>query len=148
MTAEPGWFALRDRPALNGPDIVNPNQEVDEVGLPTVTFGFTAKGRVAFERLTRKIAKRGRAAAIGPVDGYGAEALSGHLATVFDGEVKTRPIVNFADFPNGIDGRVGAQISGGFPNIRAAQDFVNILRIGGLPINLALVSQQTLQSRR
>lgn len=147
-TAEPGWFALRDRPALKGSDIVSPNQEVDEVGLPTVTFGFTAKGRVAFERLTRKIARRGRAAAIGPVDSYGAEALSGHLATVFDGEVKTRPIINFADFPNGINGRTGAQISGGFPNIRAAQDFANILRIGGLPINMALLSQQMLQSRR
>jgi SecD/SecF fusion protein len=148
MTTEPGWFALRDRPALSGPDIVNPNQEVDEFGRPNVTFGFTAKGRVAFERLTRKIAKRGRAAATGPVDGYGAEALSGHIATVFDGEVKTRPIINFADFPNGIDGRTGAQISGGFPNIRAAQDFVTELRIGGLPINMVLLSQQVLPPRK
>ena len=65
--AEPGWFALKDRPALNGLDIVRPNQEVDEVGQPNVTFGFTGKGRTAFERLTRKIAKRGRAAAIGPL---------------------------------------------------------------------------------
>ena len=117
-TAEPGWFALRDRPALRGTDIVRPNQEVDEVGRPTVTFGFTAKGRIAFERLTRKIAKRGRAAAIGPVGGYGAEALSGHFATVFDGEIKTRPIIDFAYFPKGIDGHTGAQISGGFPNMR------------------------------
>jgi SecD/SecF fusion protein len=146
-TGEPGWFALKDRPELNGRDIVRPNQEVDELGRPNVTFRFTAKGRVAFERLTRKIAKRGRAAAIGPVDGYGAEGLSGHIATVFDGEVKTRPIVNFADFPNGIDGRTGAQISGGFPNIGAAQDFVTILKIGGLPINMALLSQQMLQPR-
>ncbi|HUC07018.1 MAG TPA: hypothetical protein VMR96_02930, partial [Solirubrobacterales bacterium] len=89
--------------------------------------------------------KRGRAAASGPVNGYGAEALSGHLATVFDGEVKTRPIINFADFPNGIDGRTGAQISGGFPNIRAAQDFVAILKIGALPINMALMRMQIFQ---
>lgn len=147
MTAEPGWFALRDSPALDGADIVSPHQEVDEVGQPDVTFGFTAQGRVAFKRLTRKIAKRGRASAIGPVDGSGAEALSGHLATVFDSEVKTRPIINFADFPNGIDGHTGAQISGGFPNIRAAQDFVNILKIGGLPINMGLLSQRMLRNR-
>lgn len=146
-TAEPGWFALRDRPALNGRDIVRPNQEVDEVGQPDVTFGFTAEGRVSFERLTRRIAKRGRAAAIGPVDDYGAESLSGHIASVFDGEVKTRPIINFADFPNGIDGRTGAQISGGFPNIRAAQNFVNILKIGALPINMTLLRQQMLSPR-
>jgi len=141
-TGQPGWFALKDRPALNGFDIVRPNQEVDEFGQPSVTLGFTAKGRAAFKRVTRKIARRGRATAIGPVSGYGAEALSGHFATVFDSEVKTRPIVNFADFPNGIDGRIGAQITGGFPNIRAAQDFVTILRIGGLPINMALISTQ------
>jgi SecD/SecF fusion protein len=144
-TAEPGWFALKDRPALNGLDIVRPNQEVNEVGRPTVTFGFTGKGRTAFERLTRKIVRRGRAAAIGPVGGYGAEALSGHFATVFDDEVKTRPIINFADFPNGIDGRIGAQISGGFPNIRAAQDFATILKIGFLPINMVLTRKQILQ---
>ncbi len=142
MRAEPGRFALKDRPALNGFDIVRPNQEVDEIGSPNVTFGFTGKGRAAFERLTRKIAKRGRAAATGPVSGYNAEALSGHLATIFDGEVKTRPIVNFLDFPDGIDGRTGAQISGGFPNIKAAQDFVAILKIGALPINLALSSSR------
>jgi SecD/SecF fusion protein len=146
-TADPGWFALKDRPALNGREIVRPNQEVDELGRPNVTFGFTAKGRVAFERLTRKIAKRGQAAATGPVNNYGAESLSGHIATVFDGEVKTRPIINFAEFPDGIDGRTGAQISGGFPNIRAAQNFVTILKIGGLPINMTLLSQQTLPSR-
>lgn len=146
--AEPGWFALKDRPALNGLDIVRPNQEVDEVGRPTVTFGFTGRGRTAFERLTRKIAKRGRAAAIGPVGGYGAEALSGHFATVFDGEVKTRPIINFADFPNGIDGRTGAQISGGFPNIGIAQDFATILKIRALPINMVLIRRQILQRQK
>jgi SecD/SecF fusion protein len=143
-SAEPGWFALKDRPALNDLDIVSPNQGIDEFGGPTVAFGFTDKGQTAFERLTRKIARRGRAAAIGPVDGYGAEALSGHLATIFDGEVKTRPIINFADFPNGIDGRTGAQISGGFPNVRAAQDFATTLKIGALPINMVLTRKQVL----
>jgi SecD/SecF fusion protein len=146
--AEPGWFALKDRPALNGLDIVSPSQGVDELGQPTVTFDFTGKGQTAFKRLTRKIARRGQAAAIGPVDGYGAEALSGHFATVFDDEVKTRPIINFADFPSGIDGRAGAQISGGFPNIRAAQDFATILKIGALPINMVLTRKQILQRRK
>jgi SecD/SecF fusion protein len=138
-TVGPGWFAFRDRPALNGFDIVRPSQGVDEVGQPTVTFGFTSKGRAAFERLTRKIARRGRAAANGPVSSHRAEALSGHFATVFDGAVKTRPIINFAYFPNGIDGRTGAQIAGGFGNIQEAQDLATILKIGGLPINMVLV---------
>ena len=38
----------------------------------------------------------------------------GHFAVVLDNEVKTRPIINFAENPDGIDGRTGAQISGGF----------------------------------
>jgi SecD/SecF fusion protein len=143
--AEPGWFALKDSEALNGSDIVRPNQEVDELGQPNVTFGFTGKGRVAFHRLTRAIARRGRLAAQGPVSRRGAEALSGHLAVVVDGKVKTRPIVNFADFPHGIDGRVGAQIAGGFANIQEAQDLATILKFGALPINMTLIRQQVLQ---
>jgi SecD/SecF fusion protein len=146
--AEPGWFAFKDNPALNGSDIVRPNQETDEFGRPNVTFGFTGKGRIAFERLTRKIARRGRAAANGPVTVDRAEAFAGHFAVVFDGEVKTRPIINFAENPNGIDGRTGAQISGGFANVKEAQDLATILKIGGLPINMALIRQEILQRRK
>ena len=42
--------------------------------------------------------------------------------------------------PNGIDGRTGAQISGGF-TIDSAQDLANFLRIGALPVKLELISQ-------
>jgi SecD/SecF fusion protein len=143
--AEPGWFALRDRPALKGADIIHPTQETDEFGRPNVTFGFTGKGRAAFHRVTRKIARRGRASAIGPVGAGAAEVFSGHLAVVFDGEVMTRPIVNFADFPNGVDGRVGAQISGGFATAQEAHDLARTLKIGGLPIDMALVRQRLLR---
>jgi SecD/SecF fusion protein len=142
VAAEPGWFALRDDVALDGSEIVHPNQEVDELGQPNVTFGFTRKGRIAFHRVTRAIARRGQRAAHGSVSEGRAEALSGHFAVVFDGEVKTRPIINFAYFPHGIDGRTGAQITGGFANIGQAQRLVKILRIGALPIKLTLVRQR------
>jgi SecD/SecF fusion protein len=146
--AEPGWFALKDDVALDGSEIVRPNQEVDELGLPVVTFGFTRKGRVAFHRLTRAIARRGQRATHGSGGRRRAEALSGHFAVVFDGEVKTRPIVDFAYFPHGIDGRVGAQISGGFANIEQARRLATILKIGALPINLTLMRQQVLHYQR
>ncbi len=99
--AEPGWYVLRDHPALSGTDIVDPRQEQDEFGRPTVTFGFTKEGRVAFQQVTRRIAQRGRAQAIGPVSEQAAEQISGHLALILDSEVKTRPIINFAEFPMG-----------------------------------------------
>src|SRR5260221_2363382 len=136
-----GWYALKDNPALSGTDITNPKQETDELGQPNVTFSFTDKGREAFQDVTRHIAQRGQARAIGPASGEQAEQLSGHFAVVLDNEVKTRPIINFAQNPDGIDGRTGAQISGGFSSIQEAQDLATFLQIGALPINLKLISQ-------
>ncbi|HEY5709210.1 MAG TPA: hypothetical protein VIS51_07420 [Solirubrobacterales bacterium] len=145
--AEPGWYALKDKPALTAVDIVDPRQEADELGQPNVTFAFTAKGRVAFERVTREIAFRGQARASGRVSSREAERLSGRFAVVFDHEVKTRPIINFAENPNGIDGRTGAQISGGFTSFREAKDLAAILRTGSLPVSLKLTRQRTLPTQ-
>lgn len=135
----PGWFALKDRFALSGNEITDPRQEINELGAPNVTFGFTGKGRVAFQELTREVAYRGRARAIGRVGSKRAAELSGHLALVFDGEIMTRPIIDFTQNPDGIDGRTGAQISGGFSSAQEARDLATILSIGALPIDLALI---------
>jgi SecD/SecF fusion protein len=139
--AEPGWFALKDDPALSGTEITRPKQETDELGQPNVTFGFTGSGRQAFQEVTRQIAQRGAARAIGPAAGEEAEQLSGRFAVILDNEVKTTPIINFAQNPDGIDGRTGAQISGGFNTIGQAQDLASYLQRGALPINLNLISQ-------
>ncbi|HEY7456110.1 MAG TPA: protein translocase subunit SecD, partial [Solirubrobacterales bacterium] len=136
-----GWFALEDKPALSGTDITNPKQEFNELQEPNVTFQFTDKGRKAFQEVTRQIAQRGQARAIGPASGEEAEQLSGRFAVVLDNEVKTTPIINFAENPDGIDGRTGAQISGGFNSIQEAQDLATFLQIGALPVNLKLISQ-------
>ena len=139
--AEPGWFALKDNPALSGTEITSPKQETDETGQPNVTFKFTDSGRQNFQEVTRQIAQRGAASAIGPSSEELAEQTSGHFAVVLDNEVKTRPIINFAQNPDGIDGRTGAQISGGFNSIEDAQDLASFLQRGALPINLNLISQ-------
>jgi SecD/SecF fusion protein len=139
--AEPGWYALKDKPALSGSDITDPEQTYGPNNEPVVSFGFTDEGRAAFQEVTRKIAQRGQAQAIGPVSGEEAEQLSGHFAVVLDNEVKSRPIINFAENPDGIDGRTGAQISGGFQDIGEAQDLATTLQIGALPISLKLISQ-------
>jgi SecD/SecF fusion protein len=138
--AEPGWYAFKDDPALSGTEITNPKAEQQEFG-PAVTFQFSGKGREAFQEVTRQIAQRGQARAIGPASGEQAAALSGHFAAILDNEVKTRPIINFSENPDGIDGRTGAQISGGFNGIEDAQDLASFLQRGALPINLNLISQ-------
>jgi SecD/SecF fusion protein len=140
-TAQPGWFAIKDEPALSGTDITNPKQGFGEFNEPNVTFEFTGSGRDAFHEVTRTIAQRGQAQAIGPVSGEQAAALSGHFAVVLDNEVKTRPIIDFSQNPDGIDGRTGAQISGGFSGPEEAQELATTLQIGALPINLKLISQ-------
>jgi SecD/SecF fusion protein len=140
-TAQPGWFAIKDDPALSGNEITNPEAKTGQLGEPNVTFEFTGGGQDKFHEVTRQIAERGQAQAIGPVSAEQAGALSGHFAVVLDNEVKSRPIINFSENPDGIDGRTGAQISGGFNNEQEAQELATTLQIGALPINLKLISE-------
>ena len=144
-TADPGWYALKDKPSLSGKDITNPEQKyAPTTNEPIVAFEFTGSGREAFQEVTRKIAQRGQAQAIGPVSPEEAAALSGHFAVILDNEVKSRPIINFAENPDGIDGREGAEISGGFGGphgLEEAQELASTLQIGALPINLKLISE-------
>lgn len=140
-TARPGWYAIKDNPALSGNDITEPEQAYGQFNEPIVKFGFTSHGQDAFHEVTRKIAQRGQAQAVGPVGTEEAAALSGHFAVVLDNEVKTRPIINFSENPDGIDGRQGAQISGGFNSVGEAQELATTLQIGALPITLKLISE-------
>ena len=135
-----GYFVLSDDAALSGNDIKNSEQNTDEFNQPNVVFDFTDKGRNSFQEITRRIAQEGQARAIGPVDANQASALSGNFAIVLDNQVVSRPIINFVENPDGIDGRTGAQISGGF-SIGEAQDLAEFLQRGALPIDLTLTSQ-------
>jgi SecD/SecF fusion protein len=142
---DPAWWAIKDEPALSGNEITNPEQTYEQVtNEPVVAFGFTGDGREAFQEVTRKVAQRGQAQAIGPVGGEEAEKLSGHFAVVLDNEIKSLPIIDFSQFPDGIDGRNGAQIGGGFTGphgLDEAQELARTLKIGALPINLKLISE-------
>jgi SecD/SecF fusion protein len=144
-TAQPGWFALKDNVALSGSEITEPKQEYAQSGgEPNVSFKFSDSGRENFQNVTRAIAQRGQAQAIGPVGAQEAAALSGHFAVVLDNEVQSRPIINFSENPDGIDGRQGAQISGGFSGehgLEQAQELATTLQIGALPIELHLISE-------
>jgi SecD/SecF fusion protein len=145
-TAQPGWFALNDNYALSGSEITEPKQEYAQGnGEPNVAFKFTDEGRENFQNVTRKIAQRGQSQAIGPVtNAEQAAATSGHFAVILDNEVQSRPIINYAENPDGIDGRQGAQISGGFSGehgLEQAQELATTLQIGALPIELHLISE-------
>lgn len=136
-----GYFVITDNAALSGSDIKDPQQNLDQFNQPNVTFEFTGEGRQAFQDITRTIAQEGQARAIGGVTTADqASALSGNFAIVLDGQVVSKPIINFVENPDGIDGRTGAQISGGF-QLNEAQQLAEYLQRGALPIDLKLTSQ-------
>jgi SecD/SecF fusion protein len=130
--APPSYFVLKDKPELTGDDIQNPEQNFDQNNQPNVTFDFTDEGRVAFQNITRRIAQRGQ-------ESLGAPYA---FAIVLDGKIVSRPIIDYNENPDGIDGRTGAQISGNF-TLQEAQDLATFLKIGALPVELKLISQST-----
>jgi SecD/SecF fusion protein len=133
------WWVLHDNPELTGTEIKDPKQEFDpNTNEPIVTFKFTKKGREAFHEVTRRLAQRGQTRQI---PGQPAQASFQTFAVVLDRKVVTRPFIDFNENPDGIDGRTGAQISGGFRSVQEAQDLAEFLKIGALPINLKLISQ-------
>ncbi len=140
-SAQPGWYALRDHPALSGSEITEPQVGEDQIGETNVTFAFTAPGRQAFQTVTRQIAEFGRSQAIGKVSPEQASALSGHFAVVLDNEVKIRPIINFVQNPRGISGSTGAEISGGFNTKQQARELAVVLKSGATPLKLVYLRQ-------
>lgn len=124
---------LKDNPSLTGDDIKDPEQNFDQNNQPNVTFNFTDRGRAEFQEITRDIAQRGIEAGLGAPYSF---------AIVLDGQIVSRPIIDFDENPDGIDGRNGAQISGSF-SVQEAQDLAEFLKIGALPVDLKLISQST-----
>ncbi len=128
------FYVLRDHISLLGSDITNPQQTTDQGGSPDVSFGFTSRGKNAFQRVTAAIARRGDL-----VSGLG-QTLDQHFAVALDTQLITVPSIDFKTYPDGIPGDTGADITGGF-TIQSAQDLATQLRLGALPINLKLISE-------
>jgi SecD/SecF fusion protein len=142
------YVVLRDRPELTGDEIEDPKQQTDQSGAPNVTFEFTDQGRESFQEVTRRIAQRGAAkpgAAASCATPDGGDQFSDSFAVVLDDEIVSRPIINFCENPDGIDGRTGAQISG-LDSLTEAQDLAKFLQIGALPVELSLISQSTVSA--
>jgi SecD/SecF fusion protein len=143
---EAHWFVIRDRPALSGTDIKDPKPNTDNLGQPIVTFSFTGTGQQEFADVTKEIAQRGLQNAPPGVAGNQqvAENYSGHFAIVLDGQVTSRPIVNFVENPSGIDGQNGAEING--LTAGESRDLSQILQIGALPVTLDPISSETVSA--
>jgi SecD/SecF fusion protein len=133
------FFVLRDNVALTGNDITNPQASTDQSGSPDVTFGFNGKGQSAFQRVTGEIAHRGANVSLG-----GAR-LNQHFAVALDNQLVTVPQIDFHQYPDGIIGGGGADITGGFTS-QSASDLANQLRLGALPIKLKQISEEEISA--
>jgi SecD/SecF fusion protein len=131
------FFVLRDNVGLFGNDVTNPQQATDPSGNPDVQFGFTSKGKSEFQSVTAAIARRG---ALLPPSPTAAQGFNQHFAVALDQQLVTVPSIDFKQYPQGIPGDTGADITGGF-TVQTAQDLANQLRLGALPINLKLISK-------
>lgn len=133
------WYVLIDRVALFGKDIRNPRQGTDQNGIgggPDVEFSFTDKGQQAFQSVTRTIAQRGQQLSVF----FPSSPPVQHFAVALDQDLISVASVDYRNLPDGIDGRNGAIITGGF-TIQSAQDLAKLLELGALPIGLKLISQ-------
>jgi SecD/SecF fusion protein len=143
---EAHWFVIKDRPSLSGTDIKDPKPNTDDLGQAIVTFNFSGPGREEFQNVTRAIAQRGLANAPPGCAGDPTcgDQYSGHFAIVLDQQITSRPIVNFVQNPDGIDGSNGAEING--LSFSEAQDLSQILQIGALPVTLDPISSETVSA--
>ncbi len=128
------FYVLKDNIALRGSDITNPQQSTDTTGAPDVSFGFSSTGAKAFQDVTGTIARRGAL-----VSGLG-QTLNQHFAVSLDNQLITVPQIDYKQYPDGIDGSQGANITGGFTQ-QSASDLATQLRDGALPITLKLISE-------
>ncbi|HEV7750155.1 MAG TPA: hypothetical protein VGO71_01375 [Baekduia sp.] len=128
------WYVLRDRPALIGRDVTDPQRSVDHAtGAPIVTAKFTPAGQRTWQSLTRRIARRG-AGQLRP--GEPAPTVAQHVAVVLDNRLLTVPFIDFQRNPDGLDARRGVEIAGGF-TVAGARTLVALLQSGVLPARLS-----------
>jgi SecD/SecF fusion protein len=131
-----GYYVIRDRVALRGDQITNPQSGTDSSGIPDVTFGFQNNGGNLFQNVTGKIAVRGELD-----DPPNANPpYYQHFAIALDNQLVSVPFIDYKTTPQGIAGSGGSEISGGFTTATAAQ-LATQLRLGALPVKLVNISE-------
>src|SRR6187551_454504 len=147
------WYLLRYTPPtvpeMTGKDLKlsGTRQDFDpQSGLPIVLMDFTGKGQDTFATITRDIAIRGKLLfnTIGGGQGDYRNYLQ-HFAIVLDREIKSWPSIDFEQYPGGISGSNGAQISG-LASIGEAKDLALVLQTGALPVEFRTLDQTTVSA--
>ena len=100
-------------------------------GEPIVTMQFTDEGAERFGEITNREADRGRLKQ--NITGGDPQSSFQHFAIVLDRQIKSWPSIDFEQYPNGISGSNGAQITG-IGSLEEAKDLALVLQSGALPV--------------
>lgn len=139
-------FDPPDVPELSGAhvELDGTRQDFDTTtGEPIVTFQFTDEGDAKFAEVTRRLAERGRALAARSGGEPDPIAYFQHFAVVVDREIESWPSIDFEQYPDGIAGTAGVQISG-LGSMAAAKEFAAVLQVAAGSLRLVEVSRRAL----
>ncbi|MEP6893881.1 MAG: protein translocase subunit SecF, partial [Gaiellaceae bacterium] len=109
---------------------------------PIVLLSFTGHGKKKFEQITRAEAQRGKL--LTNTIGNGQQIFQ-HFAIVLDNEIKSWPQIDWTQYPDGISGSGGAQITGSF-SIGEAKNLALVLQTGALPVNFVTLDQTAISA--
>jgi SecD/SecF fusion protein len=111
-------------------------------GGPIVLMQFTDEGADIFHDITRQEASRGqfRYNQFGAAEGADRQGFFQHFAIVLDREIKSFPSIDFVQYPDGISGSNGAQITG-IGSVQEAQELALVLQTGALPVQFQTLEQ-------
>ncbi len=134
-----------DVPEMTGSDLKlsGTRQDFDtQTQAPIVTMQFTKKGAKKFAEITRLEAQRGKLLSntIG-----GGQKIEQNFAIVLDREIKSWPSIDWEQYPGGISGSNGAQISG-IGDVQEAKDLALVLQTGALPVNFVTLDQTAISA--
>ena len=147
------WYLFRytppEVPEMTGEDLdlSGTRQDFDtRTGEPIVLMDFTDAGSDKFEDITREIAQRGKLLfnTVGGGQGDYQNWLQS-FAIVLDREIKSYPTIDFEEYPGGITGSNGAQISG-IGDIGDAKDLALVLQTGALPVEFRTLDQTAISA--
>jgi SecD/SecF fusion protein len=147
------WYLMRytppEVPEMTGSDLKlsGTRQDFDtRTGEAIVLMDFTDRGGKKFEEITRDIAQRGKLLFNTVGGGQGdPSAFLQHFAIVLDREIKSWPTIDFTEYPGGITGSNGAQISG-LQSIGEAKNLALVLQTGALPVEFRTLDQTAISA--
>lgn len=134
------YYLIKDRPDMSAADIVRSKARADvdpQTGQAIVLMQFTPHGARALLRITKAVARRGKALWIRAHRQGAVQSYFQSFAMVLDGRILANPVVDFTQYPNGVTGQNGVELTG-LPNQANARQLAVLIKSGTLPVRFTV----------